>query len=416
MRQTFSRRLAKQFAWSLLLALTAGSVFTSAQTTSGERLRGPGRRPPSGGTAQTGSEAPAISGPTWNPTIPSTNDSDSYPARFWHSGVYDPESDRLIVFGGQDSNYVVQNTLLLLTQANGNGGTYAGQWSDLIVGYPTPPPRCSHTAVYDQANNRMIVFGGCADVACFIPLNDTWVLSDANGVGGTAAWTQLSPSGPLPSARSNHQAIYDAANNRMIVFGGYSTQSLTDVWALTNANGLGGTPAWIQLSPVGGPPDSLDGSSVVYDAANNIATVFGGWCVNSVWTLSHANGLGGTPAWTNVIPNGAAGSPGCRSSHSAVYDSANNRTIVYGGNSGLGIDNPDFDFVAYGDVWLLSNANGLGGSAVWTQLHPKAFQPVGRIGHSAFYDPVTNRVTIFAGFSIEGVFLTTWILYHANGL
>lgn len=416
MRQAVSRQLAKQFAWSLLLALTAGSAFTSAQTTSGGRFRGPGRRSPSGGTAQTGSVVPAITSPTWLPDFPATNDSDSFPTRFWHSGVYDPGSNQLIVFGGQDDESLLHNNLLLLTQANGNGGTYAGQWSDLIVGYPSPPPRYAHTAVYDQANNRMIVFGGCADVACFIPLNDTWVLSDANGVGGTAAWTQLSPSGPLPSARSNHAAIYDAANNRMIVFGGYSTQSLTDVWALTNANGQGGTPAWTQLSPAGGPPDSLDGSSVVYDAADNIATVFGGYWVNSVWTLSHANGLGGTPAWTNLVPNGAPGSPGTRAAHSAVYDPANNRMIIYGGNADLGLDNPDFDFVAYSDVWVLANANGLGGSAVWTQLHPKGFQPVGRIGHSALYDPATNRMTMFGGVSIEAVFTSVWVLYVANGL
>jgi hypothetical protein len=199
--------------------------------------------------------------------------------------------------------------------------------------------------------------------------------------------------------------------------GGYgTTQPLTDVWALTNANGLGGTPAWIQLTPAGGPPDSLNSATAVYDSVNNIATVFGGWCVNSTWTLSHANGLGGTPTWTNLIANGAAGSPGCRSNHSAVYDSANNRMIIYGGNSDYGIDNPDYDFVAYSDVWVLSNANGLGGSPVWTQLHPKGFQPVGRMGHSALYDPVTNRMTIFGGFSVEGTFLSTWVLYDANGV
>jgi hypothetical protein len=25
----------------------------------------------------------------------------------------------------------------------------------------------------------MIVFGGCADLYCYVPLNDTWVLSNA---------------------------------------------------------------------------------------------------------------------------------------------------------------------------------------------------------------------------------------------
>jgi hypothetical protein len=29
----------------------------------------------------------------------------------------------------------------------------------------------------------MIVFGGCADLYCDVPLNDTWVLSNAIGLG-----------------------------------------------------------------------------------------------------------------------------------------------------------------------------------------------------------------------------------------
>jgi len=39
--------------------------------------------------------------------------------------------------------------------------------------------------------------------------------------------------------RSEHQAIYDAANNRMIVFGGSDdVQNFDDFWVLTKANGL----------------------------------------------------------------------------------------------------------------------------------------------------------------------------------
>ena len=57
-------------------------------------------------------------------------------------------------------------------------------------------------------------------------------------------WTQLSPSGTPPVARGLHGStgVYDSGNNRMIVFGGRdgSGNNLNDVWVLTNANGLGG--------------------------------------------------------------------------------------------------------------------------------------------------------------------------------
>jgi hypothetical protein len=54
----------------------------------------------------------------------------------------------------------------------------------LVPGLNTfPPARAFHSAVQDQTNNRMIVFGGCADVYCDVPLNGTWVLSNAIGLG-----------------------------------------------------------------------------------------------------------------------------------------------------------------------------------------------------------------------------------------
>ena len=123
--------------------------------------------------------------------------------------------------------------------------------------------------------------------------------------------------------------MYDAASNRMIVFGGQNGggaggATYPEVWVLTNANGLGGTPSWTQLSPTGGPPPGQYGPTAVYDAVNNRMTVFGGAAqasgilTNAVWVLSHANGLGGTPAWTNIVANGAAGAPPARQNRDSV--------------------------------------------------------------------------------------------------
>jgi hypothetical protein len=65
--------------------------------------------------------------------------------------------------------------------------------------------------------------------------------------------------------------------------------------------------------------------------------------------LTHANGLGGTPSWTNLAPT-AAVQPPPRAGHIAGYDSANNRMIMYGGGSASG---------NFFDVRVLSDANGL---------------------------------------------------------
>jgi hypothetical protein len=70
-----------------------------------------------------------------------------------------------------------------------------------------------------------------------------------------------------------------------------------------------------------------------YDTiGSTIPTVNGG--VTDVWALTNANGTGGTPQWLNLIPEGAAGSPPDRLLQSSAYDQANNRLIVFGGCGG----------------------------------------------------------------------------------
>lgn len=101
----------------------------------------------------------------------------------------------------------------------------------------------SHSAVYDEINDKMIVFGGTVGVQYPAPSNSVWVLSSAIGTTGTPNWTSLSPAGTAPFSRSSHTVVYDSTTNTMIVFGGNgSSGSLNDVWVLTNANGLGGVP------------------------------------------------------------------------------------------------------------------------------------------------------------------------------
>jgi hypothetical protein len=328
----------------------------------------------------------------------------------------------MIVFGGLTDS-IPHNDVLALTNANGMGG--AAQWITLIpdgaVG--SPPARVGHSAVLDSANNRLIVFGGCV-TACF---NDVWVLLDANGVGGAPTWQQLFPSGTAPSPRLYHTAVYDPTNNRIIIFAGLSVGgngSLPDVWVLSNANGLGGTPTWTQLSPVGGPPLGQIGHTSIYDSSHNIMMVFGGLIdgetksTNAAWTLSHANGLGGQPTWRNLVADEVPGSPAKRSFHTAVYDPTTNRMIVFAGSPGTLAT----QFAgALNDTWVLTSANGTGGAPHWTKLSPKAGLPEGilpaaRANHTAFFDPVNNVMTIYGGVTFEAFFNSAWILTHANGL
>jgi hypothetical protein len=76
------------------------------------------------------------------------------------------------------------------------------------------------STVYNPQSNRLILFGGRA--SNLLNLNDVWVLTNANGIGGQPTWTNYIPNGAQgsPAARSGHSAVYDATTDRMIVFGG----------------------------------------------------------------------------------------------------------------------------------------------------------------------------------------------------
>lgn len=110
-----------------------------------------------------------------------------------------------------------------------------------------PLPRLLESMVYDTSTHRIIVFGGgSSDLTSSFPaLNDVWRLyGSPNPLGGTGLnWNQVHAIGTPPAPRTGHAAGYDPASNRMIVFGGAvgPTTCANDVWVLTNANGFGGT-------------------------------------------------------------------------------------------------------------------------------------------------------------------------------
>jgi hypothetical protein len=73
-------------------------------------------------------------------------------------------------------------------------------------------------------------------------------------------------------------------------------------------------------------------------------------------------------------------------------------------------------FSGFNDVWVLANANGLGGTPLWTKLAIAGLKPGPRFGHTAVYDAVNNRMMVFGGENVDAAYYVTWVLSHANGL
>ncbi len=324
----------------------------------------------------------------------------------------------MIVFGGRDGDGKNLNDVWVLVNANGLGG--GSQWVNLIPNGAagSPPARSGHSTVYDAANNRLIIFGGCAGY-CVPVLNDVWVLTNANGLGGTSVWSQVSVVGNGPPARTNAAAAYVANSGYLIIISGQDgsadpCSTFSDVWALSVPSLPGESSGWNHSSeydlPVG-----INGAAAAYTpplgtgpSPQGTITLFGGMRVlngscqatNEVWRISPS--LPAFIQWDNLVLNGGAGAPPARSFASAFYDPTGQRLLVFGGLNASG---------AYlNDVWALSNS-----ASHWSLVNPKSAPPPARSGQTAIFDSVHQRMTIFGGTDASGLLNDTWVL-HAPGI
>jgi len=234
------------------------------------------------------------------------------PGRAEPATILDPVRDRIIVFGGRGgSNAFLFNDTWSFPLSG------PPVWTELTPAGSPPSKRSAHSAIYDPVRDRMIVFAGYDDTETH--LNDTWALDLAGG--GT--WQPLTPSGTPPPPLVAHCAIYDPVRDRMIVLTGFDhfTGRLNTVWALD----LAGGGSWSQIVPLGDPPPVTAHASAVYDAAGDRILLFGGA------TLSadvHVLALAGTPTWSTqsaIEPHVS------RVGHSAIFDPTTERMIVFGG-------------------------------------------------------------------------------------
>jgi len=342
------------------------------------------------------------------------------PPVYGSAGAYNPTTGRFIDFGGSANppsgllpDGIFWNAVWVLANANGNG---TPAWIQAVVENApgSPGRRYGPSSAYDPATNRMIIYAGQPEYLSTF-FTDVWLLRDADGSATAPSWVQINPTGYAPPPRRDHRAVYDPASNRMIVFGGQgqgpSLQFLNDVWILTNANGTGDTPpSWIQLSPSGAAPLPRSQFVIGYDSAGNRLIVYGGLnssgALSDTWVLANANGLADTPVWQQLSlgpgPNQSAGAGSGQASSVGGYDPASNQLAT------LSYDNSA--------VWILKNANGLGGAPTWQQLVPAGNPPTPRFGMAGAYDAIRGNLLVFGGQVSGGYALNdTFSLTNATG-
>lgn len=229
--------------------------------------------------------------------------------RLFPASIYDPHGHRMITWSGQAQG-VFFNDVWAFDLTN-------NAWSQFTPAGGPPNVRYGVGYAFDPVARDLVTFAGFTNQGRF---DDVWRFNDQ-----ALTWTDVSP-GLGPGERCLHAACYDAVGHRMIMFAGQNNFGpLDDLWTL-DLN----TDTWTELTPLPKPSGRYF-ASLVYDAANRRATLFGGQtatvAVNETWVFDLW-----TNEWTQLAPTGTP--PSARFGSAGIYDGANDRMIVFGGNDG----------------------------------------------------------------------------------
>lgn len=223
-----------------------------------------------------------------------------------HALVYDQARGRVVMFGGWNGTNLLD-------------GTWEWDGSNWTQRAPAvrPPARYGQAMVWDAARQRVLLFGGYCGTGC--ALGDTW---EWDGVSGT--WTQRTPA-VAPTARFSAGMAYDSERQRAVLFGGRTLAArVNDHWEWDGAAGT-----WTQRSGFAVLPSARSAHRLIYDAARRRTVLFGGFAgffTNETWEFDGS-------AWQQ---RSVSAPPAGRAFFGFDYDSLRRRGVLYGGDLGSG--------------------------------------------------------------------------------
>lgn len=246
----------------------------------------------------------------------------------------------------------------------------------------SPQKRNDAAMAYDPVNRNTVLFGGeqgkpGTGGAVF---GDTWIWNGAN-------WSMQHPL-LSPSPRWGAMMTYDAAHNRIVLYGGRPDSStgpsigLSETWLWDFPN-----KTWSLASTVG--PPRYEGS-MIYDPQSRKVILFGGapGPRNDTWAWDGVS-------WTklNVTP-----SPSPRVSAGIAYDATANRVVLFGG--GTVVNPPGEQGNSVSDTWEWDGTN-------WTPQTPSRIPPALATPAMA-YDPVALQTIMLESSGSANTAMQTW--------
>jgi hypothetical protein len=235
----------------------------------------------------------------------------------------------------------------------------------------SPAARTNPLSAYDAARQRVLVYGGIGAAGGWT--GDQWEWDGAN-------WTQVS-SLAAPGVRLWAGMAYDGARQRTVLYGGQ--QSGTGVYPTTTW--LWDGTAWQSLATTPNPGQRLN-HAMAYDSARQRVVLFGGSLVPSTPFSAQTWEWNGA-AWTLMAPSA---SPPGRQGGCMAYDAVRQRMVLFGGLNAA--------FAKMNDTWEYDGST-------WVQ-RTSATTPPARNGHTLAFDASRQTVVMYGGAGSPG--LTTY--------
>ncbi len=183
---------------------------------------------------------------SWSQLSPSA----SPPARANTSLAFDASTSQLVLFGGTKSGGAEVDDTWTWSGASWSQADDSGDPGCLVTCTQSPPARTQGTMAYDPATGQLVVFGGLTNGSSSNVLDDTWTWS------GTT-WGQVDDTSDAgcttsctqsPPARYGATMDFDPQTGQLLLFGGTSSSSgtLNDTWAWNGTS-------WSQVDDSGDP-------------------------------------------------------------------------------------------------------------------------------------------------------------------
>ncbi|MFQ5456496.1 MAG: kelch repeat-containing protein [Nitrospirota bacterium] len=281
--------------------------------------------------------------------------------RYDHAMVYDSKQDIIVLFGGSDEENKLGDTWVY--------NLFTDEWTKMNSS-TSPPARQSHAMVYDDINEKVILYGGYGSGNKI--LQDIWTYDFI-----TDEWIEISGSS-LPEERIASSFIYNSSDGVSLLFGGINFSGyLGDTWIYDLAS-----DKWEEYK-VYPFPSPREYAMMAYSPSDNIAILFGGNAsgnsLNDIWKFNIE-----TKMWDALVPSNSR--PEARNKGKLVY-SNNGSMILFGGinNEGL-LLNDTWTYNIYSNIWKKESSSS---------------SPLKRMGH----DMVSTD---------DGIIMFGGITYHSK--